>query len=157
MDYKLNDKQLKGVDMVIRAICKKYKFIKGWELFPRHEDYESVLFIHVIMDYQEFADTYKYYTRPSRWSKRSAYTPATYMGRDEEDFDSGYSERDKTIYDEIKVIKEDIELTMKELYERIPDEFVSHFSTKEYPDKLHARSIMITEYIDTHEPTEQLT
>ena len=157
MEHKLNDKQLKGIDMVIRAIMKKYQFIKGWELYPKHEDYDSTIFIHIIMDFQDFADTYKYYTKPSRWSKRSAYTPATYMARDEEDFDASYDDRDMTVYDEIKLIKDDIELTMKELYVRLPEEFISYFSTKEYPDKLHVRSIMIAEYIDTHEPTEQLT
>ena len=156
MEYKLNDKQLKGIDMVIRAIMKKYQFIKGWELFPKHEDY-SPIFIHIIMDFQDFADTYKYYTKPSRWSKRSAYTPATYMGRDEEDFDASYDDRDRTVYDEIKLIKDDIELTIKELYDRLPEEFISYYSTKEYPSKPYTRSIMITEYIDTHEPTEQLT
>lgn len=38
----LNDKQIKGLNMLINAIKKKYKFIKGWEPIHDHENYESV-------------------------------------------------------------------------------------------------------------------
>jgi len=152
MDYKLNDKQMKGIDMVIRAIMKKYKFIKRWELYPDHEQYDSVIFINVIMDYQEFADTYKYYTEPNRYTfKRTASNPATYMGRDKKDYDSMYYDKDKSVYEEVKLIKEDIESSAKELYYNLPEEFHSTFSTESFPEQKHPRSIMITEFIDTHQ------
>ena len=151
MGIKLNDKQIKGVDMVIKAISKKYKFIKGWELYPKHEDYNSVIFIHIFMDFQEFADTYKYYTEPSNYKfiKRTASNPATYMVRDKKDYHSMYYDKDKSVYEEIKLIKEDIEDTTKELYNNLPEEFISTFSTYEYPDKFYPRTIMVSEFIDT--------
>ena len=152
MEIKLNDKQMRGIDMVIKAIMKKYKFLKGWELYPDHEQYDAVLFINVIMDYQEFADTYKYYTEPNRYTfKRTAGNPATYMGRDKKDYHSMYHEKDKSLYNEVKLIKEDIENTTKELYYNLPEEFHSTFSTNDYPDRKHPRSIMITEFIDTNQ------
>ena len=153
MGTKLNDKQMRGVDMVIKAIMKKYKFLKGWELYVDHEQYDAVLFINVIMDYQEFADTYKYYTEPSRYKfiKRTSSNPATYMGRDKKDYDSMYHEKDKSVYEEIRLIKEDIEVTTKELYRNLPEEFQSTFSTSSYPDIQNTRSIMITEFIDNTE------
>ena len=153
MDIKLNDKQIKGIDMVIKAIGKKYKFIKGWELYPEHEQYDAVIFINVTMNFQEFADTYKYYTEPSRYKfiKRTASNPATYMGRDKKDFDSHYHERDMSLYDEVRLIKEDIERTTKELYQNLPEEFQSTFATASYPDIQNTRSIMITEFIDNTE------
>jgi hypothetical protein len=150
MGIKLNDIQIKGIDMVIRAIMKKYKFIKGWELYPGHEKYDSTIFINVIMDYQEFADTHNYYIQPVNW-KRSASNPATYLGRDKKDYDSMYHEKDKSLYDEVKLIKEDIEVTTKELYRNLPEEFQSTFSTSSYPDIQNTRSIIITEFIDTTE------
>ena len=152
MEIKINDKQMRGIDMVIKAIMKKYKFLKGWELYPDHEQYDAVLFINVIMDYQEFADTYKYYTEPNRYTfKRTAGNPATYMGRDKKDYHSMYHEKDKSLYNEVKLIKEDIENTTKELYYNLPEEFHSTFSTNDYPDRKHPRSIMITEFIDTNQ------
>jgi hypothetical protein len=152
METKLNDKQMRGIDMVINAIMKKYKFLKGWELYPDHEKYDSVIFLNVIMDYQEFADTYKYYTEPNRYTfKRTASNPATYMGRDKKDYDSMYHEKDKSLYNEVKLIKEDIENTTKELYYNLPEEFHSTFSTESFPESKHPRSIMITEFIDTHQ------
>ena len=152
METNLNEKQIKGLDMVIRAISKKYKFIKGWELSPEHNNYEAILTIQVIMDYQEFADTYNYYTKPNRYTKRTAYSPSIFLGRDEEDYNKSYNEKDKTVYQEVRQIKSDIENNIKEIYERIPDEFISFFSTIEYPDKLHPRGISITDWIDTYEP-----
>jgi hypothetical protein len=153
METKLNDKQMRGIDMVINAIMKKYKFIKGWELYPDHEKYDSVIFINVTMDYQEFADTYKYYTEPSKYKyiKRTSSNPGIYMGRDKKDYDSYYSDKDKSLYEEVKLIKEDIETSAKELYYNIPEEFHSTFSTDSFPDRKHPRSIMITEFIDTNE------
>ena len=152
METKLNDKQMRGIDMVIKAIMKKYKFIKGWELYPDHEKYDSVIFINVIMDYQEFADTYKYYTEPNRYTfKRTAGNPATYMGRDKKDYDSMYYDKDKSVYEEVKLIKEDIESSAKELYYNLPEEFQSTYATEMYPDEQYPRSIMITEFIDTHQ------
>ena len=152
METKLNDIQMRGIDMVIKAIMKKYKFIKGWELYPDHGKYDSVIFLNVIMDYQEFADTYKYYTEPNRYTfKRTASNPATYMGRDKKDFDSYYSDKDKSLYEEVKRIKEDIETSAKELYYNIPEEFHSNFSTESFPELKHPRSIMITEFIDTNQ------
>ena len=158
MGTQLNDKQIRGIDMVIKAIMKKYNFIKGWELYPEHENYESVIFIHVIMDYQEFADTYKYYTEPSKYNfiKRTSSNPATYMGRDKKDYHSQYHERDMSVYDEVRLIKEDIESSIKELYNNIPEDFQSTFATDAYPDILHPRTIMVTEFIDTNE-VESLT
>jgi hypothetical protein len=146
MGIKLNDKQLKGIDMVIRAIMKKYKFIKGWELYPDHEQYDSVIFLNVIMDYQEFADTYNYYIQPINW-RRSASSPATYLGRDKEDYNKDYIDKDKSLYQEIKSIKDDIENTIRELYTNLPQEFISTFFSDS--NTKHPRYIMVSYFTDT--------
>lgn len=146
MGIKLNDKQIRGIEMVTNAIMKKYKFIKGWELYPDHEKYDSTIFINVIMDYQEFADTYNYYIQPINW-KRSASNPATYLGRDKEDYNKDYIDKDKSLYQEIKSIKDDIEITIRELYTNLPQEFISTFFS--HSNTKHPRYIMVTDFTDT--------
>ena len=146
MGIKLNDKQIRGIEMVTNAIMKKYKFIKGWELYPDHEKYDSTIFINVIMDYQEFADTYNYYIQPINW-KRSASNPATYLGRDKEDYNKNYIDKDKSLYQEIKSIKDDIENTIRELYTNLPQEFISTFFS--HSNTKHPRYIMVTDFTDT--------
>ena len=146
MGIKLNDKQIRGIEMVTNAIMKKYKFIKGWELYPDHEKYESTIFINVIMDYQEFADTYNYYIQPINW-RRSASNPATYLGRDKEDYNKDYIDKDKSLYQEIKSIKDDIEITIRELYTNLPQEFISTFFS--HSNTKHPRYIMVTDFTDT--------
>lgn len=148
---KLNDKQIRGIDMVIKAICRKYKFIKDWELYEKHENYESVLFINLIMDYQEFADTYKYYTRRSKYHRISTSTIGAYMSKSEEDFDKPYDEKN-TLYHEISIIRTEIETSINELYNNLPDEFISYFNLNSLPDKPHPRKITVSDYIDTHIP-----
>jgi hypothetical protein len=98
------------------------------------------------MDYQEFADTHNYYIQPVNW-KRSASNPATYLGRDEEDYHKEYSIKDKTLYQEIKSIKDDIEKTIRELYTKLPQEFISTFFS--HSDTKHPRYIMVSNFTDT--------
>ena len=148
---KLNDKQIRGVEMVIKAISRKYKFVKGWELYERNEKYESVLFINLIMDYQEFADTYKYYTRRNKHQRITTSSIAAYMSKSEEDFNKPYDEKN-TLYDEITNIRNEMEKSIKQLYDNLPEEFISHFYLDSSPDKPHPRTIMISDYIDTHIP-----
>jgi hypothetical protein len=149
--YILNDKQVRGVDMVIKAISRKFKFVKGWEVYEGYENYASVLFINLIMDYQEFADTYNYYTKRSLFRRTSSSSIGAQMGRSEQEYNKPYEEKED-LYAEIKIIRDDIERSIKQLYDNLPEEFVSHFSTDFFPELKHPRVIMVSEYIDTHIP-----
>ena len=50
------DKQIKGIDLCVKAVAKKYKFIKGWQLTENYEQYNSILYINMFVDWLEVAD-----------------------------------------------------------------------------------------------------
>mgnify|MGYP000645592452 CR=1 FL=1 len=49
-DNNFNEKQIKGLDMVMRALAKQYKFVKGWQLDDKYEEYKYTLYIDMIID-----------------------------------------------------------------------------------------------------------
>ena len=49
------DEQIKGIDLCVRGIAKKYKFIKGWKLDKNYKNYVSNLYIDIFIDYFEVA------------------------------------------------------------------------------------------------------
>ena len=58
-----------------------------------------------------------------------------------------YINKDKSLYQEIKDIKDDIEITIRELYTNLPQEFISTFFS--HSNTKHPRYIMVTDFTDT--------
>ena len=46
----LNPNQIKGIDMVVRGIQKKFPFIIGWEKSEVFDKYQTQMFINLISD-----------------------------------------------------------------------------------------------------------
>ena len=55
-DNNFTKSQVKGVDMCVRAAAKKYKFIKGWRLDDRFEEYNTFLYIDLFVDWFEISE-----------------------------------------------------------------------------------------------------
>lgn len=64
MDYKskrigeFGDNQLKGINLVIKGVAKKYDFITGWELAEDWDKYPSMLLINLIVDLEKVGEYY---------------------------------------------------------------------------------------------------
>ena len=140
----ITDMQKKGIEFISRAMSKKYKFIKGVELFHNYAQYENLLFVDIIMDYAEFAKTYNYYTKKLSFggTTRSSSLSA-YMSRDAESW-SGPTEDD--VYREIRAIRDEIERTMDSYYRTLPPEFQATYVSSWGETEL--RTPVISEYID---------
>jgi len=54
----LTEKQLRGIDLVVKSASKKYPFIKGW-IFPSDwEKYQAHLYIDLYVNWDEVAEFY---------------------------------------------------------------------------------------------------
>jgi hypothetical protein len=53
-----NQKQIKGIDLVVKATIKKYPFIKGWEFADNYMKYASTLNINLFVSFDE---VFKFY------------------------------------------------------------------------------------------------
>lgn len=59
-----NEKQIKGIDLCVRAVTKQFKFIKGWELSPNYKDYVAGLYINLFVDWREVAEYFDVQINP---------------------------------------------------------------------------------------------
>ena len=46
--------KIKGIDIVVKSISKKYPFIKGWNLNDEWETWETLIAIDFLVDFNEF-------------------------------------------------------------------------------------------------------
>jgi hypothetical protein len=141
--YPINETQKKGLEYVGRALNKKFKFIKGIELYENYEDYENLLFINVIMDYTEFAKTYNYYTKKLTYGKIRTRTISSYVSKDEE---SWFGPTDEKLYEEISLIRYNIEKTIDAYYNSLPQEYRAMY-TSSWGD-IYPRGLSVSEYVD---------
>ena len=142
--YPMSEIQVKGVNLVMKALMKRYEFIKGWEPYPQHENYENILFIEIIMDYQEFADNYKYYFHRLKYSQVKSYGIVPYIEREQ-----GVTDSD--LENHVKQIREDIEESINILYQSLPDEY-KYFWRLEGSERNIVRLINVANYVDTYNP-----
>jgi len=142
--YPMSEIQVRGVNLVMKAIMKRYDFIKGWEPDQHHENYENILFIEIIMDFQEFADKFNYYFKRFKHVQIKSYGIVPYVERSEGVIDSD-------LENNVKKIRQDIEDSINILYQSLPDEY-KVFWRLEGTEKDAVRKIMISNYIDTYTP-----
>lgn len=53
---KLNDDQLKGIDLTIKAVSKIFPFIKGGEVSKDYEKYDVILYVNLFIDFFEMVE-----------------------------------------------------------------------------------------------------
>lgn len=58
-DNKFTEKQIRGIDLIVKSVKKKYPFIRGWEFNKDFEKYIAHLYINLIVDFDEVAKFYK--------------------------------------------------------------------------------------------------
>ena len=142
--FPINESQKKGIKFISRAMSKKYKFIKSIELYDRYEQYENLIFVDIVMDYSEFAKTYKYYTKKLSYvGKIKSSSISAYMSRDEE---SWMGPTDEDLYHEIRLIRDDIDSSMNTYYSSLPPEYQSTYMS--HWGDTEIRFPVISEYID---------
>jgi hypothetical protein len=64
MDFKskrigeFGEKQMMGINLAVKGVAKKYKFITGWELAKDWDKYPSLLLINLIVDLDKVGEYY---------------------------------------------------------------------------------------------------
>jgi len=129
-DNNLTEKQIRGVDLVVKSASKKYPFIFGWELHPDWEKYHSQLYIDLYVDWNLIS---QYYNKPLRpfYSERPeivldrtislfAYLGSDYSWEDEvnrnEHFITGYNHGVQ------------IKNLLTTLYQALPEEYQLYYT-----------------------------
>jgi hypothetical protein len=105
----LTDKQIRGIDLAVKALRKKYPFITGWGEYHWWEDYRVNLFIDMKIDPQLLAEYMK--------SEVSNYFPNNIY------FLQDLLEWKTFDWDKVKELQENIEYDLQSAYEYLPDEY----------------------------------
>ena len=141
----LNDKQLRGVELVGNAIKKKFPYIKDVKL---GEDYSnpkfgSVLFLDVYMDYKELANKY-HLTVPPYFTQIKSHSLSPYFESD--------TMTDEELFQFFHDLRNEIKNTMNNLYRQLPDEFVKRRKVFDWSDTEYPIDLSPFDYHDTNPP-----
>jgi len=137
----LTPNEIKGVDLCVKGLRKKYTFITGWDTIEDYRKYNNVLFISLTIDYYKLSDYFGLNIRESM--KR-------YMDKKEDDWwgNDFYSLLSYMDIPNNIDMSYDIKVQMNErlnmLYEAIPPElqrtWISDYAKQEYPINLSIQS-----------------
>jgi hypothetical protein len=112
----LSPNQIKGIDLVVKGISKKYPYIIGWEKSSVFEKYQSQMFINLIVDMNKLSE---YHNSPIK----SYWVDDLIEGR----YDSIGGAFYLINYDEIEDIARDnrknLEKRINDIYKSLPKEF----------------------------------
>lgn len=145
MNYpELSPNEIKGVDLCVKGLKKKYTFITGWDTVGDYTKYNNVLFITLTVDYYKLSDYYglniretmKWYMdkKDPEWWGNDFYSLLAYMD---------LPEGSELSYE----IKTQMNERLNLLYEALPEElqrtWVSDYAQQVYPISLSIQSFYL--------------
>jgi hypothetical protein len=119
----ISEKQIKGIDLAVRATKKVFPFIKGWEFTPDWEKYSTVIYINLIVDFVELGKTMDMEVKSYFFYKFKIYgefTTSAILAPFE--WGEYESEQWKDMSQASLSLAKKIRGTLKQAYEFIPDE-----------------------------------
>jgi hypothetical protein len=142
----LTDKQIRGIDLVVKSVSKKYPFILGWEFTETWKKYHYHLYINLYVDWKLISEFYNqplrdfYINYPEQVGGGASLF--SYL-----DFDKSVTTQDSFFekgYNEGMKIKS----LMENLYNGLPEEFQVFFIHKGVlGDDKHVAVLTVDEFI----------
>jgi hypothetical protein len=125
----LTPNQIRGIDLIVKSIKKKYNFITGWNLEDDYMDYDNTLFINLDIDSEKTSDYYGFILRPTikrlmddrnpDWYGRSISNPTVFLDTPEGN-DDGYQS------------KKHMNEMANTLYKQLPEKLQRRYTSGEY-------------------------
>jgi hypothetical protein len=98
-EKELTPNEIRGVDLIIKSLMKKYKFIQGWKPDDEYMKYDNTLFINLLIDYDKVSDYFGMVIRPlikkllndkdPEWWGREVYSLTAFLD-EPEGYTGGY-------------------------------------------------------------------
>lgn len=112
----LSPNQIKGLDLVVKGVGKKYPFIVGWEKSEVFEKYQSQMFINLIVDMVKLSE---YYNEEIK----DYWVEDLEKGRYDSSGGSFYLENYEDVYETARKNRRNIEKRINDIYKSLPKEF----------------------------------
>lgn len=153
-DNDLTEKQIRGIDLVVKSASKKYPFILGWELYPDWKKYDAHLYLDLYVDWNLISKYYKEPMRPYYADRPEIVLPKTsslysYLGSDYSWEDNlGRDEHFLTGYNHGVQIKN----LFTNLYQALPEEYQLYYTHHGgLGESKTLCTLAVNEYIDIKE------
>jgi hypothetical protein len=101
-EKELTPNEIRGIDLIVKSLKKKYNFITGWKVEDDYTKYNNTLFINLEVDIEKVSDYYGFRIRPiikklmqdreSGWYGRGLSNPTVYLDLPEGN-DDGYQSK----------------------------------------------------------------
>ena len=101
-EKELTPNEIKGIDLIIKSLKKKYKFITGWSPDEDYQKYNNTLFLTLDIDMDKVSDYYGFRIRPlikkfmedkeSEWFGRDISNPTVFLDLPDNN-DEGYQSK----------------------------------------------------------------
>jgi len=148
-DNNLTKNQLRGIDLVVKSVAKKYPFVKGWTFDPTWKTFEAHLYIDLYVDWDEVSKFYdvkfKPYYEDVKDKKPLDNTSAilSFFGTYEWDSPEQQAHFEKSYNSGVK-----LKNLIKSLYQSLPEDFQVYYNHgTSFPTKSLC-SLDINHYVD---------
>lgn len=98
-EKELTPNEIRGVDLIVKSLKKKYNFIQGWEPVNDYTKYYNTLFVTIKIDYDKVSDYFGMRIRPTikrlmndkdpEWWGREVYSLTAFLD-EPEGYTGGY-------------------------------------------------------------------
>jgi hypothetical protein len=146
----ITKKQLRGVDLAIKALSKKFPFVEGWKFSHDYQKYNSNLFIHLIVDYKKIGEYYGVELQPyyeEKLLKNPDYFKSSFIGT----FFEGNYTYDTPEYKEYIhrwwSRAQDLKGYLELIYKSLPEDFQMLWSTERFPENKHPISLNVQDFV----------
>ena len=135
-DNNFTEKQLRGLDMVMNKVIKKYSFIKGWKLSPVYERFAVTLYLDLYVDFFELADKYGYGVL-TYWKQEILQDPdkngvgalSAYIGNKDGTSYGWNSPKREEIFEKYYKLGKEIREYVNNLYIHLPEEYIINWES----------------------------
>lgn len=150
-DNQFSKKQIRGIELVVNSVKKKYPFIRGWEFNKDFEKYIAHLYINLIVDFDDVA---KFYNDDIHLLYRDRKVPLisslilTFLSSNDvlgfddskrrEFFEHNYNETKKIIN------------LVSQLYKTLPEEFLIYYEYDSWDGEIkkYEVDLSVSEFFD---------
>jgi hypothetical protein len=134
-EKELTPNEIRGIDLIVKSLKKKYNFITGWSPVDDYTKYYNTLFLTLDIDMEKVSDYYGFIIRPiikklmgdkeSEWFGRDISNPTVFLDLPDNN-DDGY--QSKVRMNELSNV----------LYEQLPEKLQRRYTyTGTYEQSQH--------------------
>ena len=146
----ITKKQLKGIDLSVKAVSKRFPFVESWKFTDDYQKYSSNLYIDLIVDYKKIGEYYGFKLLPV-YEQKLLNNPDSFKSSFLGTFFEGGYRYDTPEYKEYihrwwsraQDVKEYTDI----IYKSLPEDFQILWSSERFPEYKYPINLSVQDFI----------